>query len=80
MIDNRENINKYDWGVSPEEYSVLSEKQMIVHLGTVADEIFSNGSYSMYGHSLLDELMSSIYDLANSKGIKLNTPAYNEKD
>ena len=80
MNDNRENINKYDWGVSPEEYSVLSEKQMIVHLGTIADEIYNNGAYSMYGHGLLKELMESIYDLANSKGIQLITPAYNEKD
>tara|TARA_R110001606_G_scaffold327715_2_gene474704 strand:+ start:1749 stop:1991 length:243 start_codon:yes stop_codon:yes gene_type:complete len=80
MNDNRENINKYDWEQFPEDYEVLSEKQMIVHLGTVADEIYNNGAYSMYGHSLLKELMESIYDLANSKGIKLNTPAYNEKD
>ena len=80
MNDNRENINKYDWGVSPEEYSVLSEKQMIVRLGSIADEIYHNGAYGMYGHSLLKELMESIYDLANSKGIQLITPAYNEKD
>lgn len=80
MNNNKENINKYDWEQFPEDYEVLSEEQMIVRLGTVADEIYHNGAYGMYGHSLLKELMESIYDLANSKGIQLITPAYNEKD
>ena len=80
MIRNREDIKKHDWDTIPEQYTVLSEKQLITHLGTVADEIFSNGSHSMYGHSLLEELMNAVYDLANSKGIKIHTPAYNEKD
>tara|TARA_R110001632_G_C11270058_1_gene410758 strand:+ start:71 stop:298 length:228 start_codon:yes stop_codon:yes gene_type:complete len=56
-----------------------SEKEILQELATLVDDLYSNGSYSMYGHSLNESIVACVVELGYQKKIKLNMPKYDQK-
>ena len=56
-----------------------SEKEILQELATLVDDLYANGSYSMYGHGLNESIVSCVVELGYKKKIKLNMPNYNQE-
>tara|TARA_R100000544_G_scaffold6373_1_gene2446 strand:- start:323 stop:529 length:207 start_codon:yes stop_codon:yes gene_type:complete len=55
------------------------EKKILQELATLVDDLYSNGSYSMYGHSLNESIVACVVELGYQKKIKLNMPKYDQE-
>tara|TARA_R100001377_G_scaffold57753_1_gene34470 strand:- start:123 stop:344 length:222 start_codon:yes stop_codon:yes gene_type:complete len=56
-----------------------SEKEILQELATLVDDLYLNGSYSMYGHSLNESIVACVVELGYQKKIKLNMPKYDQE-
>lgn len=64
----------------PNDYMLdKSEEEIIQELATLVDDLYANGSYSMYGHGLNESIASCVVELGYQKKIKLNMPNYNQE-
>mgnify|MGYP003625283216 FL=1 len=55
-----------------------TEKELINELGSLIDELYSNGANSMYGHGINESLVISILELSYKRKVTLNMPNYDE--
>tara|TARA_R110002012_G_scaffold143270_1_gene301462 strand:- start:65 stop:286 length:222 start_codon:yes stop_codon:yes gene_type:complete len=56
-----------------------SEEEILQELATLVDDLYSNGSHSMYGHGLNESIVACVVELGYQKKIKLNMPNYNQE-
>ena len=56
-----------------------SEEEILQELASLVDDLYANGSYSMYGHGLNESIIACVVELGYQKNIKLNMPKYDQK-